>query len=187
MGMITQVKIHLTSKGDKMAFLTLDTLEGPLEVTVFSDLYAEKSGLLQQDMIVLIAAKVTVRREAGLVADRVVPVEEAERHFARGIHIRLLPQDAERVRLDKLAETLGGMKGDCDVYLHCVGAEGGEVLVHASEACRVKASRALRYAVEEQLGENRVWFSSGEGLPSHRPPAEPKRDEPRWKRKQVQD
>jgi len=183
-GMITQVKIYTTSKGDKMAFLSLDTLDGPVEVTVFSDLYAEKSGLLQQDMIVLIASKVSVRRgEPGLIADRVVPVEEAERHFARATHIRVAEADATREKLDRIAEILGSMKGDCDVFLHCPTGDGREYVIHASEACRVKPSRALRYALEEQLGENRVWFSSGDGLPSHRPPAEPKKDEPRWKRK----
>lgn len=183
-GMISSVRLFNTSKGDKMAFLMMDTLEGPLEVTVFSDLYAEKSALLQQDMIVMIVANVNVRREAaGLVAEKVVPIEEAERHFARAAHIRLLPQHATRERLDKIAEKLGGIKGDCDVYLHCIQPEGGEVIVHAADACRVKPGRALRYALEEELGEGSVWFSLGESLPSHRPPEEAKAPEPRWKRK----
>src|SRR5690606_36905204 len=33
-GIVTQLKTHLTAKGDKMAFLTVDTLEGPIELTV---------------------------------------------------------------------------------------------------------------------------------------------------------
>ena len=185
-GMISQIKPFTTAKGDRMAFLTLDTLEGPVEVTVFPTLYAEKSGLLQQDMIVLIASTVTVRRDsAGLIAEQVLAVEDAERHFARATHIRLDAQTAPREKLDKLADLLGSMRGECDVYLHCMDDGGEESIVHASPSCRVKPGRALRYAVEELFGEGRVWFSLGEGLPTHRAPAEPKRDEPRWKKKSA--
>ncbi|MFM1920448.1 MAG: polymerase alpha subunit, partial [Candidatus Hydrogenedentota bacterium] len=184
-GMISQVKIHHTSKGDKMAFLTLDTLEGPVEVTVFSDLYNEKAGILQQDMILFFECRVSVRREPGLVAEKIVPVEEGERHFARAAHVRLYPQDAVPERLERLAEVMGASPGPCDVFLHCEDGRGQESIIHASEACRVKPGRALRYALEEILGEDRVWFSLGEGLPSHRPPAEPRREEPRWKKKRV--
>jgi DNA polymerase-3 subunit alpha len=185
-GMISSVRLFNTSKGDKMAFLLLDTLEGPVEITVFSDLYAEKGAALQQDMPVLFVANVNVRREtAGLVAEKLVPIEEAERHFARAAHIRIRPHDATRERLERVALTLGNMHGDCDVYLHCVQPDGGEVIVHAADACRVKPGRALRYAIEEVLGEDSVWFSLGESLPSHRPPEEPKAAEPRWKKRQA--
>ncbi|MBI1317684.1 MAG: DNA polymerase III subunit alpha [Candidatus Hydrogenedens sp.] len=185
-GIVAQVKIHMTSKGDKMAFLSIDTLEGPVELTVFSDTYREKSGLLQQDMIVIARARVSVRKgEAGLVAEEIYPVEEAEKQFARALHVRVLPGSATRPKLEQLAVLLGESRGPCDVYLHCTVPGGGDTVVHASSACMVKPGRALRYSIEEILGEDSVWFTNGEGFPTHRPPEPKRKEEPRWKRKSA--
>ncbi|MCK5862207.1 MAG: DNA polymerase III subunit alpha, partial [Candidatus Hydrogenedentes bacterium] len=46
-GMITEAKKHYNRKGTAMAFLTLETMQGPCEMTVFSDLYEQKKDLLQ--------------------------------------------------------------------------------------------------------------------------------------------
>jgi len=185
-GIVTQLKTHVTAKGDKMAFLTVDTLEGPVELTVFTDTYREKSALLQQDMILIARARVSVRKgEAGLVAEEVYPIEEAEKHFARAVHVRLPAGGAPRPTLERLADILGESKGPCDVFLHCAQPGGGEAVVHASSACTAKPGRALRYAVEELLGAESVWFTNGDGMPTHRPPEPKRKEEPRWKRKSA--
>jgi len=185
-GIIAQAKTHVTGKGDKMAFLTIETLEGPVELTVFPSTFEQKSGLLQQDMILIAKARVSVRKgEPGLVAEDVYPIEEAERHFARAVHVRLSQANTTREVLEKLAEILGQSKGFCDVYLHCNGDGNPESIVHASSACMTKPGRNLRYAVEDLLGEDSIWFDNGEGLPTHRPPERKEREEPRWKRKSA--
>ena len=48
-GLITTVKHHVTARGKKMAFCALDTLEGPIEITIFNDLFEQKSHLLVPD------------------------------------------------------------------------------------------------------------------------------------------
>ncbi len=168
-GLITHVKTHITGRG-KMAFLTLDSLEGGCEVTVFSDVYEQKAGLLVTDAIVMFEAKVSYRNsEPGFLANKVWPIEDAEKHLTRAVHIRMDTAQLEEEAAQKLALVLGGQQGDCDVYLHCLTPEREEVTIHATSACRVSASRTLRTAVEELFGEDSLWFSAGMGLPTHRP------------------
>jgi DNA polymerase-3 subunit alpha len=183
-GIITNVKTHITGKGNKMAFLTVDTLEGACEVTVFSDLYEAKSGLLLPDTILLIPAKVNYRNsEPSLLANALIPIDEAEKQLARAVHIRIETVGRTDEQIERLAEVLGEHRGTCDVYLHCVTPEAGEVTVHASVACRVTASRPLRVAVEELLGPDTYWCSAGMGLPSHAAPKVAAPEQPRWKKR----
>ena len=77
------------------------------------------------------------------------------------------PDGLDSDLLRRLAETLGAHPGRCDVYLHCLTAEQMEVTVHATSACRVAPSAEVRAEVEELLGEGSLWFSAGNGLPSH--------------------
>ncbi len=161
-GLIGTVKHHITSKGSKMAFITVETLEGPCEVTVFSDLFEQRAGLLVQDMAVMVPARVNFRNNTpGLIATDVMPIEEAEKNLTREVHIRVQTLGLDEDLLQRLAELLGDKPGRCDVFLHCITPERTEVTVQATQVCRVSATPALRSAVEGLLGEDTVWYSGG--------------------------
>ncbi|MBN2311686.1 MAG: DNA polymerase III subunit alpha [Candidatus Hydrogenedentes bacterium] len=167
-GSIDHVKHYTTQRGSKMAFVTLGTLEGTCEVTVFSDIFEQRAGLLVQDMIVLMRARVNVRNgEPGLVAVDIFPIEEAEKRLTTAVHIDLGAAAADEALLNRLAEILGGRPGKCDVYLHCRTHDHDEVTVHATSACRVAPSPGLQNEVEELLGEESLWYAGGNGLPVH--------------------
>jgi len=189
-GMITQAKTFITQKGSKMAFLTVDTLEGPCEVTVFADTFEAKADQLTVDSIVMLPCRVNFRKEEPtLIATDVISMAEAEMKLVRAVHVRLSAQGmAESGKngsfFEDVAMALGAEHGPCDVYLHWEGAPQGEVIIHAHDACRVVASRGLKAQLEQLVGLGNVWFSGGMGLPSHQPIKITPRDEPPWKRKQ---
>ncbi|NUM56362.1 MAG: DNA polymerase III subunit alpha [Candidatus Hydrogenedentes bacterium] len=168
-GLIANVKQHITQRGNKkMAFVTLETLEGPCEVTVFPDLYEQKAGLLVSDMAVMIAARISFRNdEPGLIASDVIPIDEAPDRLTRAVHIRLTTIGLDETLIERLAEILGERPGKCDVYLHCVTPEHEDVTVHATSACKVAPSQELCDEVEGLLGEDTLWFSGANGLPRH--------------------
>jgi len=164
-GLITNVKIHITAKGAKMAFITVETLEGPCEITVFSDTFEQRAGLILQDMIVMVPARVSFRNNTpGLVAADVLAIEDTEKHLTRAVHIRLHTPGLDQALLERLAHILGERPGKCDVFLHCLTPEHAEITIHATSACRVAPSPALRKEVEDLLGEDTLWFAGSNGL-----------------------
>jgi DNA polymerase-3 subunit alpha len=167
-GMLTQVKYHTTQKGKRMAFVTIETLEGNCEVTVFSDLYEEHAGLFVQDMILMLRCRAGHRNDqVSLIAVSAVPIDDAESTLTRAVHIRLQTAGLEPEVVERLAEVLGSEPGRCDVYIHCYTPGHEEVTVHATSACRVAATPQLRRRIEELLGDDCLWFSGGNGLPRH--------------------
>ena len=186
-GSISTVRIHVTKTNKRMAFLGLETLQGLVEVTVFSDTFEQKAGIIAQDMIVMISARVNYRNdEPGLVANDVFAIEDAERQLVKAVHVNLAGEALAEERIGKLAELLGNAKGDCDVYLHCNTAQGRAVTVHATEACLVPATKQFRYAIEEIVGVDKVWFSAGMGLPTHRPEEIKPREKKPWEKRRKQ-
>ncbi|HEO72608.1 MAG TPA: DNA polymerase III subunit alpha, partial [Candidatus Hydrogenedentes bacterium] len=164
-GVLATIKHHTTKSGKHMAFLTLDTLEGSCEVTVFSDVFAQRAGLLIPDAIVMIPARVNFRNdEAGLLADDIIPIEEAESRLTRAVHIRFNTIGLDDTLLEHLMDVLSAKPGPCDVYLHCITPNQDEVTVHATSACRVAPSPGLRANIEDILGEDTVWYSGGNGV-----------------------
>ncbi len=168
-GLITHVKLHTTARGGKkMAFVTIDTLQGPCEFTVFNDVFEQRAGLLVEDTVVIAPSRVSYRNDTpSFLASDVLPVEDAESQLTKAVHIRLSTVGLEETLLNSLAEILGSAAGPCDVYLHCVTPDEGEVTVHATEACRVAPSAELQHQVEDLLGPGALWFSGGNGYPRH--------------------
>ena len=72
-GMIAGCRIFFTKKGERMAFVTLEDLQGKCDVTVFPRLLASTpEQLLQEGAIVLVRGKVDVRNDrATVIADQV--------------------------------------------------------------------------------------------------------------------
>lgn len=168
-GLIGNVKQHITARGNKkMAFVTLETLEGACEITVFPDLYEQRRGLLVTDMAVMVCARISFRNdEPGLIASDIISIDEAADRLTRAVHIRLTTVGLDETLIERLAEILGARPGKCDVYLHCVTPDHDDVTVHATSACKVAPSQELCAEVEGLLGEDTLWFSGANGLPRH--------------------
>ena len=187
-GIITGVRKINTKKGGRMAFLAIETLQGTVEITVFTDLFEKRSALLETDMIVLCVAKANYRDDKiSFVAEELMHIDDAEKNLTRAIHIRLSPAHQQENSLNHVGELLSRVNGPHDVYLHCMTPEAGEVIVHAPASCRVTAERPLREAIEDFLGEESVFFSAGMGLPSHQPKRITEPQQPRWRRQDRSD
>ncbi len=185
-GIITEAKKIYSKKGDPMAFLNLETLQGPYEMTVFSRLFAEKKDLLYEDSIIACKARVNLRDEKyTLIAENLFPIEEAEANLSTAVHVRLKPEQQDRKNAHALAVLLGKARGNHDVFLHCMNPDHGEVIIHATNACLVEPSSQLEFQIESLLGAGSYFVSAGIGLPSHRPKPLVREDDTRfkWKRR----
>ncbi len=168
-GLLSQVKHHLTAKGKKMAFVTMDTPDGPVEATVFSDIFERCESMMTADAVLVMPAHVNYRKQvAGLIVDDVIPIDDATKRLTKAVHIRMSTLGLESTRVDRLAEVLGKYPGECDVYLHCTLPDAREVTVHATSACMVEPSSGLVKEIEDLFGERALWFSASNGLPRHR-------------------
>ena len=159
-GLVSTVKIHVTSRGQRMAFLALETLEGICEITVFADLFEQRAGLLVQDMVIVIPARVSFRNNTpGLVASEVYAIEEVEKTLTKAVHVRLQTTGLDEILIEKLAHLFGETPGKCDVFVHCMTPENKDVTVQATHVCKVAATESLREKVEDLLGKDTIWFA----------------------------
>jgi DNA polymerase-3 subunit alpha len=150
-----------------MAFLRIDTLEGPCEVTAFSEVFEQRRGIIEPDAVVMVKGKVNHRNgTAGLLAVDILPTGEVEDRLTTAVHINL-PGELDEAALTDLAGILGDSPGACDVYLHCLTEDAEEVTVHATSACRVAATPELRARVARLVGEDALWLSGDMGLVRH--------------------
>jgi DNA polymerase-3 subunit alpha len=71
-GVVTHVRTHLTKKGDQMAFVTVEDLQGSLDLVLFPKMWRGVSDWLAEDKIIVIHGKVDSKDSASakILVDR---------------------------------------------------------------------------------------------------------------------
>jgi DNA polymerase-3 subunit alpha len=156
-GLVTTVKNYTDRKGETMAFLTLEDLDGTMEVTVFSKLWKGCAPLVVADAALVVIGKANVS-EAGvkILADEVLPLAGARERLVRAVHLRLLTPGLERATLEGIGRLVRRHRGAVPVYLHLVTPQHSEAVLRAGGGCLVRPAPELVSGLEELLGKEAV-------------------------------
>ena len=159
-GLVGEVKVILDRKGNPMAFVTAEDIHGSSEVIVFSDCYQKRRSKLQQDAIVVVAGKASVKGQGDtkVIADEVYTIEEAIGVLARKVHLTIRPESFGEREFDRLMETLTRFPGEREVVIH-VRENGRERVAVRSRAARVAPKMELIEALQTIAGVEHVEVS----------------------------
>jgi DNA polymerase-3 subunit alpha len=160
-GIIDTMKEILTKKGDKMAFLSLQDLNGSCETVVFPSVYKAAGTLIQKDALVFIKGKVDARDDvAKLLADEIIPLEEVPRRYTRMIAVNLKTAGLGTEVLQEVRRILMAHKGNTPVYLTLQDPKGRMTVLDSGDNLKVSTSDVLFEELEKLLGENCVKIRS---------------------------
>jgi DNA polymerase-3 subunit alpha len=151
-GMIKILKTHKTKKGDLMAFCTIEDRNAAVEVVVFPKVYAQAHPVVSQEQVVILEAEVQ-KKEATikLLAEKIVPIDQAAREWTSGI---LIAVDADRFgteTLERLKPIIERYPGDCPACLKICIPDTPDVLVKLADAYMTCSDPAFFQEVEDLM------------------------------------
>ncbi len=158
-GLVAGRRITQTKKGDRMAYLRLEDLQGSVEVIVFPDLYKAAAPLIEGDQPVLVTGFVD-RGEKGtkLKATGVIPLEEVRRRATQRVEIRTEGFGMGREDFLRLREVLARHRGACPVQVRLRLPDQSEALLSVDETLSVAPEDALVADLEQIFGSGCVTF-----------------------------
>jgi len=167
-GMVTWVRTITTKKGEPMAFVGLEDLQGSIEVVVFPSVYGKTRQLWQEDKILIVRGRVDTRgREPKVICESVQdyllvsrPVEEEERRPHRPLHLHITvprtgDQERDIKRLGQVYDLLQSYEGEDRFSLYVADGRGGLVRLDFPNATTGYCP-ALEEALTEMLGPGTV-------------------------------
>jgi DNA polymerase-3 subunit alpha len=156
-GIVRSSKVIKTKRGDLMAFVTVEDIHASTEAVVFSSVYAEANQLLTEDNPVLVEGRIQKdEKSAKILADKIVPIENAEETWTASIHVNLEIIRTDRAVLESLQDIFADHAGLCAAFLHLKNPENAEAVIALPETLKLKAGRALKRDVEGLLGYQAV-------------------------------
>jgi DNA polymerase-3 subunit alpha len=160
-GILAKIRLQTTRRGDRMAFLMLEDLDGFVEVVVYPETYQKTKGILMEDMPVMVQGRIAANEgEPRIVANEIFSLDEAPKRLGCTVHIKLMTAGLEEPMVQQLASLLSSHSGECDLYLHLVTPRHGEVTVKAGAQHKVEPSDTLLQATKELLGHDTIWFAA---------------------------
>ena len=148
-----------TKQGKPMAILSLEDLDGSVEVLVFPEAYARSVLHLKQDTAIFICGTVNRREDpAKIVAEQIIPLDDVPKKFTKAVHIRLPAATTSPEMLERVQEALLAHKGSVPVMFCFMYPEGKLVFLEASEHFSVIPTSKLVEEIEAIAGEDTVWL-----------------------------
>jgi len=160
---IISIRDLKTRKGDRMAVLQVEDLEGFAEVVVFPDAYRACFSLLREDEAVLVSGRSEPNEDsARMIASEIVPLkkffDQKETEATRTVDISLVLTGLPVETPAQLREVLERHRGEVPVSLRLQrhGPEGFRARLMPNRFLWVQPTRALVADLEALLGEGNV-------------------------------
>jgi DNA polymerase-3 subunit alpha len=151
-GLVTGVQRKTTKQGSLWAIVTLEDLDGAVEVMVFPQTYAGAGTLLVEDAVLLVRGRIDRPDEdaARLVAMEITQPDVSE---APAGPVRLSMPAARCVPpvVERLKDILAAHPGTTEVHLH-LAASGRTTVLRLDDRLRVTPSPALYGDLKALLG-----------------------------------
>ncbi|WP_022851154.1 DNA polymerase III subunit alpha [Limisalsivibrio acetivorans] len=156
-GIVKNVKNHITkTKQERMAFVTLEDMHGELDVLVFPKTYAECRRYLEEDNIIVVQGRISVKDErTSFIAEEIYNVDETLAKLSDRITIKVNPVGFTPDRIMKLKDIFKRNAGTVPVMLEVEMPSKYSVTMKIGQDFGVKPSFAFFKEIEEMFGEKR--------------------------------
>ena len=159
-GIINKVKYTITKRtGEKMAIMIVEDMEGRVEALVFPSAYKNVSKFIRTNFAVFVNGRLNLREERPkLIAEEIVPIEDARKCFTKSISIDLFSIGMENDILEKLKSIFENHKGTVPVYLNVSTKKNGSYRILVDNDLFVTPTNEMLTETEELVGKGRIKF-----------------------------
>jgi DNA polymerase-3 subunit alpha len=155
-GVVENLKMKRTRRGDRMAILNIEDLSGSTEVVVFPDVFSQTSPLLKCDDPLFIKGSAEIGdSSAKIIAQEITTLDSIRQNAIKAIVIQLREEDISSKMLEDLRYTTYKYPGDCGLIFKVNLSHKKKVTISAHNRFNVLPCRELIAEIEDLIG-NRV-------------------------------
>jgi len=166
------LQLWLISKksGKPYALLTLEDLEGSVQVLCMNENYDKHRDLFTLNKAILVIGEVnTGDDKPKIFPQEIMALEEAPLRFTKQVHLRLHTAHVGPEHVESIRELVAAHPGKCPLFLCFVRPTGEVVFIETHENFFVSPSRELQQAADEMFGEDTYYAKADTSLPVRAP------------------
>ncbi len=158
-GICIKLLTKTTRKGDKMGIVTLEDLQGSVEVILWPEIFSACEHLFLEEEPVLVKGKVDAEGNLPkVIAGEVFPLVDAKNFWKGKVHIHLRTPGLERETLLAVKKILAAHKGSNETFLHFIFPDNKTRAVRVQDDLRIQPSDDVIREIESVLGKDTISF-----------------------------
>ncbi|MDX2167231.1 MAG: DNA polymerase III subunit alpha [Deltaproteobacteria bacterium] len=152
-GVIQNLQLKNSKKGDRYAAFTLEDKTGTVEVIVWPETYRKSELDFTTDEPICVTGTLEVSEErCQVIADEVLLLANHRARVAQGVHLALVADRVTDELFARLKDTLAQHRGDCPCYVHLLLPNKTETVIALPRELRVAPTEGMLEAVEQLCG-----------------------------------
>jgi len=169
-GVINNFKRKSTKNGNLMAFITLEDLEGTVEIIAFPKVYEKCKEIIKKDEIIITEGHLDVAEgKTKIIAEKIsflekyienkkptLKTKEKNQNLTEELHLEISTEENEPNLLKKLKELFYGYPGKSQVIFHFKDKD--KIILHAiDKKYSVNIDDKLMKEIRGILGNKKIW------------------------------
>lgn len=159
-GLVVDLRLKKTKKGDPICFVTLDDRSARIDITLFGEAYDKARNMIVKDAVLIVEGEVAEDHYSGGIkvkGSKVLDIPQARAQYARSVEIACDASQLAGRRMKELADILAAYRGDGSLPV-TVRYRGADALatVQLGEQWAVQANDDLIIRLMDQFGGKAV-------------------------------
>jgi DNA polymerase-3 subunit alpha len=166
-GLIAAVSHGVSKKNGKpYSMVTLEDLEGSVQVLVMNENYDKYRELLVPNKAILVIGEVnTGDDKPKIFPQEIMPLEDAPKKFTKQVHLRLHTAHLKPESVESVRDLVAAHPGKCPLFLCFMRPTGEVIFIEPNDRFFVTPSRQLQEAADKQFGEETYYVKVDTSLP----------------------
>ncbi|MDZ4164974.1 MAG: DNA polymerase III subunit alpha [Smithellaceae bacterium] len=157
-GMISGIREVTTKRKDKMAYATIEDMQGTIETIIFPDVYKKVYPILRQEEPLVILGTLDVGEEGmKVIVNDVTIISNAVEQAFNSVHFILDLKSYEPAVFDDLAELSARHQGKYEAYVHLLD-DKTETVVFLGRDAKFEISGDFKNEAERLFGAGSIRF-----------------------------
>jgi DNA polymerase III subunit alpha len=158
-GLVVDVRIKRTKRGDKMAIITLDDRSARIELAIFSDTFETYQALIEVDQILIVEGETSIDNFTGnsrIITRKLLTVAQAREQFAKSLTLMLHQQQLNAGFWETFTAQLKLYKnGNCRLKI-IYQRPDAKATLHCGEEWRIQLKEELLAKLTEMVGAEQL-------------------------------
>jgi len=158
-GIPATISPKTTRKGDKMAIVTLEDLNGSIEVILWPETFAITESILTDDDPILVKGSVdSDGNQPKVIAKEVCLLSQAKEHWKGKVHIHFRTPGLEKDTLVAIKKILETHKGNNEIFLEFLFPDNKVRKLSVDDDLKIQPCDEIIQEIEAVLGEDSIRF-----------------------------
>lgn len=158
-GQLTQLRLIMTKRGDRMGIALLEDGVNKIDVTIFSEEFEKKREILQKDTILIAEGSVDHDDFTGglrMVAKQIYSLSQARNLYARRLMINVTPENIQALVRNEVRELFGKTPGTCPIQIR-YQVDDAMINCLFGQKWQIQPTDELLHQLITQFGAGAVW------------------------------